>query len=55
MIGWVEKYPIVSIEDPIEVPVEGVAQSQVDLASGVDLKTGLRSLMRQDPEVTCPP
>ena len=42
---------IVSIEDPIEVPVEGVAQSQVDLACGFDLKTGLRSLMRQDPEV----
>ena len=42
---------IVSIEDPIEVPVEGVAQSQVDLAAGFDLKTGLRSLMRQDPEV----
>jgi general secretion pathway protein E len=42
---------IVSIEDPIEVPVDGVAQSQVDLASGFDLKMGLRSLMRQDPEV----
>jgi len=42
---------IVSIEDPIEVPVEGVAQSQVNIASGFDLKTGLRSLMRQDPEV----
>jgi general secretion pathway protein E len=42
---------LVSIEDPIEVPVEGVAQSQVDVAAGFDLKTGLRSLMRQDPEV----
>jgi len=42
---------VVSIEDPIEVPVAGVAQSQVDPASGFDLKTGLRSLMRQDPEV----
>jgi general secretion pathway protein E len=42
---------IVSIEDPIEVPVAGVAQSQVDPASGFDLGTGLRSLMRQDPEV----
>jgi type II secretory ATPase GspE/PulE/Tfp pilus assembly ATPase PilB-like protein len=42
---------IVSIEDPIEVPVEGVAQSQIDLAAGFDLKTGLRSMMRQDPEV----
>ena len=42
---------IVSLEDPIEVPIEGVAQSQVNLAAGFDLKTGLRSLMRQDPEV----
>jgi len=42
---------IVSIEDPIEVPVPGVAQSQVDPASGFDLRMGLRSLMRQDPEV----
>jgi len=42
---------VVSIEDPIEVPVAGVAQSQVDQASGFDLKMGLRSLMRQDPEV----
>jgi len=42
---------IVSIEDPIEVPVEGVAQAQVNVPAGFDLKTGLRSLMRQDPEV----
>jgi type II secretory ATPase GspE/PulE/Tfp pilus assembly ATPase PilB-like protein len=42
---------VVSLEDPIEVPVDGVAQSEVDLAAGFDLKTGLRSLMRQDPEV----
>ena len=42
---------IVSIEDPIEVAVRGVAQSQVNPASGFDLATGLRSLVRQDPEV----
>ncbi len=42
---------LVSIEDPIEVPIDGVAQSQVNVAGGFDLKTGLRSLMRQDPEV----
>lgn len=42
---------IVAIEDPIEVPVDGVTQSQVNLQAGFDLKTGLRSLMRQDPEV----
>jgi type II secretory ATPase GspE/PulE/Tfp pilus assembly ATPase PilB-like protein len=41
---------IVSLEDPIEVAVDGVAQSQVHPPSGFDLATGLRSLMRQDPE-----
>ena len=40
-----------SFEDPIEVAVDGVAQSQVNLAAGLDLATGLRSLLRQDPEV----
>jgi type II secretory ATPase GspE/PulE/Tfp pilus assembly ATPase PilB-like protein len=42
---------IVSLEDPVEVAVPGVAQSQVNDAAGFDLVTGLRSLMRQDPEV----
>ena len=42
---------LVSLEDPIEVEVPGVAQSQVNSAAGFDLVTGLRSLMRQDPEV----
>ena len=42
---------IVSLEDPIEVAVDGVAQSQVQVSAGFDFLTGLRSLMRQDPEV----
>ena len=42
---------LVSIEDPIEVAVAGVAQSQVNPAVGIDLANGLRYLMRQDPEV----
>lgn len=42
---------LVSLEDPIEAVISGVAQSQVNLAAGFDLTTGLRSLMRQDPEV----
>jgi general secretion pathway protein E len=40
-----------TLEDPIEGSVPGVSQSQVNLAAGFDLATGLRSLMRQDPEV----
>jgi len=42
---------LVSLEDPIEVAVAGVAQSQVNPVVGLDLATGLRFLMRQDPEV----
>ena len=42
---------LVSIEDPIEVAVDGVAQSQVNPPAGLDLASGLRFLMRQDPEV----
>ncbi len=42
---------LVSLEDPIEVVVPGVAQSQVNPAAGFDMPTGLRSLLRQDPEV----
>jgi type II secretory ATPase GspE/PulE/Tfp pilus assembly ATPase PilB-like protein len=42
---------VVSLEDPIEMALTGVSQSQVQPAAGFDLATGLRSLMRQDPEV----
>jgi general secretion pathway protein E len=42
---------IATLEDPIEVAVPGVTQSQVNLAAGFTLETGLRSLLRQDPEV----
>ena len=46
-----EARSLVSLEDPIEVAVDGVAQAQVQATAGLDLATGLRFLMRQDPEV----
>lgn len=42
---------LVSLEDPIEVVVPGVGQSQVNDSVGFTLENGLRALMRQDPEV----
>lgn len=42
---------LVSLEDPIEAVVEGVAQAQVNPSVGLDLEAGLRSMLRQDPEV----
>ena len=45
------KRSLVTLEDPIEMALPGAAQSQINPAAGFDLATGLRSLMRQDPEV----
>jgi type II secretory ATPase GspE/PulE/Tfp pilus assembly ATPase PilB-like protein len=42
---------IASLEDPVEVVIPGVAQSQAQPAAGFDLASGLRFLLRQDPEV----
>ena len=42
---------ISSLEDPIEAVVPGVAQSQINGVAGFDYAAGLKSLMRQDPEV----
>lgn len=42
---------LTTLEDPIEVAVPGVAQAQVNPSAGFDLASGLRSLLRQDPEV----
>lgn len=42
---------LASMEDPIEVAVPGVSQSQVNPGAGLTLETGLKSLLRQDPEV----
>ena len=42
---------IVTIEDPVEYGLPGVTQTQVNPPAGLTFATGLRSLLRQDPEV----
>ena len=42
---------LVTLEDPIETVLPGVAQSQVKRNAGFDYAVGLRSMMRQDPDV----
>ena len=42
---------IITIEDPIEYHLEGLNQTQVDPKKGYDFASGLRSIMRQDPDV----
>ncbi len=42
---------IITIEDPIEYRIEGIEQTQVDPSQRYDFASGLRSIMRQDPDV----
>ena len=46
-----EKNNIVSLEDPVEYTVEGINQSQVRTEIGYDFANGLRSILRQDPDM----
>lgn len=42
---------IITIEDPIEYHLKGLEQTQVDKEKGYDFANGLRSIVRQDPDV----
>lgn len=46
-----EKYNVVSLEDPVEYQIPGVAQSQVRPEIGYTFASGLRSILRQDPDI----
>jgi len=46
-----EIFNLVSLEDPIEYNVEGVNQSQVRPDLGYTFASGLRSILRQDPDI----
>ncbi|MEK7556800.1 MAG: ATPase, T2SS/T4P/T4SS family, partial [Patescibacteria group bacterium] len=42
---------IVTLEDPIEYEIEGVNQTQVHPEIGLSFASGLRSILRQDPDI----
>jgi type IV pilus assembly protein PilB len=42
---------IVTIEDPVEYQLEGIKQVQVNTKRGMTFATGLRSMMRADPDI----
>jgi general secretion pathway protein E len=42
---------VMTIEDPVEYHLEGISQMQVNPKRNVTFATGLRSLLRQDPDV----
>ena len=42
---------IITLEDPIEYHLKGIEQTQVDSHKGYDFASGLRSILRQDPDI----
>lgn len=46
-----KKINIVTLEDPVEYKMSGVNQIQVNPAVGLTFASGLRSILRQDPDV----
>jgi type IV pilus assembly protein PilB len=42
---------ILTIEDPVEYQVAGITQMQVNVRAGLTFATGLRSMMRADPDI----
>ena len=46
-----EDVNIISIEDPVEYQLEGINQVQVNTANGMTFASGLRAILRQDPNI----
>jgi type IV pilus assembly protein PilB len=42
---------IVTIEDPVEYMIDGLNQTQVNAKAGMGFASGLRSILRQDPDI----
>src|SRR3954447_2484941 len=42
---------IITIEDPVEYQMDGITQVQVNARAGLGFATGLRSMMRADPDI----
>ena len=46
-----EETNIITVEDPIEMNIEGINQIQTNSEIGLDFATALRSILRQDPNI----
>ncbi|MES3031342.1 MAG: GspE/PulE family protein [Patescibacteria group bacterium] len=46
-----ESASIITLEDPVEYAMEGVRQIQIQAKHGITFATGLRSIVRQDPDI----
>ena len=42
---------IITVEDPVEIKIPGLNQCQVNVKAGMTFASGLRSILRQDPDI----
>jgi type IV pilus assembly protein PilB len=45
------KVNIITLEDPVEIRIPGINQTQINVPAGLTFAKGLRSILRQDPDV----
>lgn len=45
------KVNIMTLEDPVEYQIGGITQTQVNVQAGLSFASGLRSFLRQDPDI----
>ena len=45
---------IITVEDPVEYNLPGISQMQANAKIGLTFATGLRTIVRQDPDVIMP-
>jgi type IV pilus assembly protein PilB len=52
-LNWVRTRAknIITVEDPIEYQLDGISQVQINTRAGVTFAAGLRSILRQDPNI----
>ena len=46
-----EKINITTIEDPVEIRIDGINQSQINAKAGITFASCMRAILRQDPDV----
>ncbi len=46
-----EKINITTIEDPVEIKIDGINQSQINVKAGITFASCMRAILRQDPDV----
>jgi type IV pilus assembly protein PilB len=46
-----QSYNVTSIEDPVEIYIDGIAQTSINKKQGMDFSNALSAMLRQDPDV----